>query len=149
MACVLYALQNVFLERYLNLHHFMTMALVYWTSLAVAWLVIAFRSPENTDLVFPQGMQWVWLLVVAVTLTGADYFFFRAYASDANATVVSILVVTLPVFVGVFNFLIDRQLPTMRQVIALALVALAVYLVSSGKAPEEAVENVLGASSTS
>lgn len=134
-ACLLYSIQNVIISRHLStLSEWLLLACAHIVSVTLAWGIILTRHRTGMELALPDGWKpWALLAVIAMFNTGADYCFFRAYTAGGNMTVITTLVVTLPVFATIINFATGGGLPSWRHIVAWALVATAVWLVSNGK----------------
>ncbi len=146
-ACLFWSIENVLLERYLShMNTWMLIAFVHVFSVSIAWCLILSRSKLQMDLSFPTDKgTWIFLLVSAALLTCADYCFFKSYTSGGNVSVITMIVVTLPVFATIIKMVMGGDPPTLRNVAAWVLVAAAVWLVSTGHAPEAAAEAVIDA----
>lgn len=138
LAVFLYAAQNVVIDRTLKgVSEVVTLALVHWITIVVTWTIILTRGQTGIVLAFPSTPRgWGGLALCAILLTAADLCYFRSYASPGgNVLVIPMLAVALPVFATGINALLGGSLPTARHVAAWALVALAVYLVSTAPSP--------------
>jgi drug/metabolite transporter (DMT)-like permease len=141
-ACLFYAIENVLLEKYLSgVHEWVIIAFAHVFSVTIAWILILSRSQHKLELAFPEDRTvWIVLFVSAALLTCADYCFFKSYTSGGNVSVITMIVVTLPVFATVIKMAMGGDPPTLRVIGAWVLVAAAVWLVSSGQSPEEAAQ---------
>lgn len=132
-ACLLYAIENIIIERYLS----QVSALVMMTTssilmVALTATLLCTKGRAGLALTYPDSvLAWRMLLLEAVLAGIAGYCFFKAYNTGGNASVIPIIVVSMPVFAHTIKAGLSMTLPQPREIADVILVAIAVWLVST------------------
>lgn len=133
LAMVCYAISNVLLELKFSKYNTFTIMICY-LSIVVTFAIIG-RQVTLTDdpsFKFPTGSALMWMIVLGLVFTAADYFYIGAYTNGGSLMTITGIVVMFPVFASIVKFAVNRDLPNGWQVAGYALAVCAVALVTKG-----------------
>ena len=101
---------------------------VYTTvSTGIAWSVV-FTSGGHTQLSAFSPKGWALLILLGVMSYSADYLWARGFALKVNPFFIYAIIGSVPVFAVFFGFLLHKQVPNTKEVVAIALMVIAAYL---------------------
>ncbi|PJA45850.1 hypothetical protein CO174_01515 [Candidatus Uhrbacteria bacterium CG_4_9_14_3_um_filter_50_9] len=130
-ACLLYAAENVLLERYLQkVSPLIPLGIASLVAVLLVAGAVGTKHWTGMEIPYPTTSTEVWALVISSVISvAAGICFYSAYTSGGNATTIPILVPSLPVFATIIAILFFKQVPDPRYIIPWGLVALAVVMV--------------------
>ncbi|OGF71383.1 hypothetical protein A3E35_03120 [Candidatus Giovannonibacteria bacterium RIFCSPHIGHO2_12_FULL_44_22] len=106
--------------------------MIFWYVgiLSIAIPLVLFGNQFGLAITMPQpGHYWLMMIVGAI-LFFADLSFFTAYHSGGSVAQIATIVALFPAFAAVIKLLIGGGMPSVQQIIGLALVPIVVYLVN-------------------
>jgi drug/metabolite transporter (DMT)-like permease len=150
VACFLWAIQNAALEIKLSKYSALgNMLVTYFTALPLALITLLYLRFSGTAVtIMPTGEGLAWAIGCALLFFIADFLYIGAYTLGGNSNSISILTLTIPVFVIGIKFWWKGEVPSGNHVLAF-ICALAtfffIYRAESGKketVPQEATVRV-------
>ncbi len=127
LACFLWAIQNAALEIKLGKYSpLANMLITYVTALPLGLITLLFIRKSVT---FPVGGDLGWAVGCAVVFFIADFFFISAYALGGNSTSITVLALSIPVFVVGIKFFWIGEVPTTNHLLAFVFAGCALFFV--------------------
>lgn len=150
VACFLWAIQNAALEIKLSKYSALgNMLVTYLTALPLALATLLFlRFSGASATVLPSGEGLAWAVGCALLFFIADFFYISAYTLGGNSNSISILTLTIPVFVFGIKFWWKGEVPSGNHVLAFVCALAAFYFIyraESGKKETASQEVVVRA----
>ncbi len=107
LACMLYAVINVLLQRKLPGNPgIVTGAIAQIVMLSMSWTLMV--SVNGTKEIREPDI-WKWCLIVGLIYFCADFCYLQSYALGIKAITASTILLTIPAFIAVINFLFYRE----------------------------------------
>lgn len=118
-ACFLWAIQNAVLEIKLSKSSPLAIMLItYATALPLGILTLFVLNQTSKVPVFPNGEVLAWAIGSAVLFFIADFLFIGAYSLGGNSTSITILTLSIPVFVILIKFVWKGEAPSLYHLLA-------------------------------
>lgn len=134
LALILYSLTSVAVEQ--KLAKFSTFTLVLLFTLPFIPLSLLFLGAQKAGgqaIAFPAGtFLWIVFGLGAIYFL-ADYFYLGAFTGGGDAVTIATIIVLAPVTTGIIKYLWVGGYPTVYRVLAYALAAASVLLVTIGQ----------------
>lgn len=132
-ACFLWGIQNATLEIKLSKYNPLALMLVtYATALPLGLATLVFLWQMNKAPEFPTGEYLAWAVGSAVLFFIADYLFISAYSLGGDSTTITILTLTVPIFVVGIKYVWRGELPSAHHAAAFGAAFLALYFLYRG-----------------
>lgn len=134
LACFLWGIQNAALE--IKLSKFSPLALMlvtYSTALPLGLITWAALSWTAKTPVFPTGECLAWAVGCAVLFFIADFLFIGAYALGGNSTSITILTLSVPIFVIAIKYVWKGEVPSGYHIAAFASAMFALLFLYLGE----------------
>ncbi len=133
-ALIFYAIQNVLVKHKLSDVSPLANLICFYASLLVISLpLLLAREPLGLAITFPTKVHLPYILLCALLIYIADYFYFSAYHAKGSVLLVTTLVVLFPAFASLIDYLFfTRLMPSLWQGVGYVLAVIAVICVAYG-----------------
>jgi|GEM_PF-6462723 drug/metabolite transporter (DMT)-like permease len=134
LAISFFAIQNIKLETRLSECHPVILALaINTTALAIAIFHLSANKGLGLDMTGPTLASTLPTIILVATVTYIGQFFFlSAYTSGGKATVITTIILLLPVLVSIIKYLTAKELPSTYHIIGYTLAVASVIFLSKG-----------------
>lgn len=133
LATLCYAAANLIMDqrfaKYNNLTVMVCYSLVIFLSASLLRQITKTNDPSFN---FPQGSSLVWVVIMGLIFTAADYFYIGAYTNGGSLMTVTSIIVMFPVFAGVLKYLWTGDSPNGWQVGSCLVAIVAVLMAAKG-----------------
>jgi drug/metabolite transporter (DMT)-like permease len=133
IAVTLYAFENVLMDQ--KLGRFSTtvvLTFLYPMMCLLAFSQLAYLKVTGGAIQWPSGIELIWLVLLALFLFYADFFYLGTYSRDGDLVTTTTIVALLPLVAAVVRFFVSREMPNGLQIAGCALAILAVLLSAKG-----------------
>lgn len=129
-ACFLWAIQNAVLEIKLSKSSPLTIMLITYATALPLGLVTLFVLKQTSNVpVFPTTEVLAWAVGSAVLFFIADFLFIGAYSLGGDSTSITILTLSIPVFVILIKCIWKGEVPSMYHLAAFVTACMTFFFV--------------------
>lgn len=133
-ASFLWAVQNAALEIRLSTYSpAALMMITYLTSLPLAIITLLLLKCMSINPAYPGGTDLMVAVGCAVLFFVADLLFIGAYALKGNATTITLITLSVPVFVVLIKIAWKREYPSVHHLLAFVCLGFALYFIHLGE----------------
>ncbi len=131
VAMAFYALEIAFTDW--KLTNISPRLLTFFFSAGVAVCAAIGLAVDHQELCMPQRSQWIFVLLMIAASFVAALAHFRALNEQSGAVMLTMFYCLMPVAASLYMACFRREVPNLRTMLAWAVAAFALYLISTGK----------------